>query len=64
MKLKINKTAKKRFKVSSNGLLLRKSGSASHLRRKEDGSRRNRKKSQVSVAQGSKFKIKIKRVIS
>ncbi|PIS23203.1 50S ribosomal protein L35 [candidate division WWE3 bacterium CG08_land_8_20_14_0_20_40_13] len=63
MKHKTNKTAAKRFKVTATGKLLRRAGGTSHLRRKEDSSRANRKRQLVKVS-GLSLKKILRAIIS
>jgi len=56
-KQKTNKTALKRFKVSSTGKLQRKVQGTSHLRRKESSRNANHKRKLTTVAKGFAKKI-------
>ncbi|MCG2688940.1 50S ribosomal protein L35 [Candidatus Parcubacteria bacterium] len=55
--MKTNKTALKRFKISSKGKLQRRVQGVSHLRRKETSGNSNRKRRLTTVSKGFAKKI-------
>ena len=59
-KQKTRKIVLKRFKITKNGKIKRKSCNISHLKRKNDSSRRNRKDNLMNVE--GNFVKKIKRM--
>lgn len=60
-KQKTRKIILKRFKISKNGKIKRKACNNSHLKRKADNSRRQRKDNMQNVE--GKFNIKIRKMI-
>lgn len=60
-KQKTRKVAVKRFKITKTGKVIRKHAATSHLGRKNDASRRSRKKKKIT--QENKFSRKIKSMI-
>ena len=57
-KLKTKKGAKKRFKITSTGKILKRGGNSSHLKKKKSKSRLRRQKELSIVSKGDRKRLK------
>lgn len=56
-KIRTDKTAAKRFKITSNGKIMRRNARKGHLMMKKSGSRRRRLSLESTVRKGEEIKV-------